>query len=147
MELNELYTEIITHYSQSRKHRGAPKNPSITMRGVNPSCGDDMTLYLDIENDTIKHVAFSGEGCAISQASAAIMAELAEGKSTDESKKLIKKFTGMIKRDITDEKELEELGDALAFENISNMPARVKCAVLAWHTLEEALEQANISTN
>lgn len=142
MELNELYTEIITHYSQSNKHRNHLENPNITMRGVNPSCGDDLTLYLDIEDDVIKHVELSGEGCAISQASAAIMAELVEGKSVDESKGLIKKFTGMIKKDITDERELEELGDAVAFENISNMPARVKCAVLAWHTLEEALNKS-----
>jgi len=116
-------------------------NPDITMRGVNPSCGDDLTFYLHVKDDIIKHVALSGEGCAISQASASIKAELVEGKSIDESKKLIKKFTGMIKKDITDEKELEELGDAVAFENISNMPARVKCAVLAWHTLEEALNK------
>lgn len=140
-ELNELYTEIITHYSRTNKHRHSMDNPDITMRGVNPSCGDDLTFYLHVKDDIIKHVALSGEGCAISQASASIMAELVEGKSIDESKKLIKKFTGMIKKDITDEKELEELGDAVAFENISNMPARVKCAVLAWHTLEEALNK------
>jgi len=141
MDLNELYTEIITQYSRSDKHRHPPENADIKMRGVNPSCGDDLTLYLNIDGNIIKDVEMSGEGCAISQASASIMADLMEGKSIEEARKLIKKFIGMIKKEVAEEDELEELGDAAAFENISNMPARVKCAVLAWHTLEEALNK------
>lgn len=146
MELNELYTEVITEYSRSKKHRHPLENPSVTMRGVNPSCGDDISLSLDIKDGTINQVAFTGEGCAISQASTSIMADLMEGKTLSEAKRLIEKFIGMIKKDVTDEKELEELGDAAAFENISNMPARVKCAVLAWHTLDEALNKENIKS-
>lgn len=141
MELNELYTEIITQYSRSDKHRHPSENSDIKMRGVNPSCGDDLTLYLNIDDNIIKNVELSGDGCAISQASASIMADLVEGKTPEEAQELIKKFIGMIKKEVTDEDELEELGDALAFENISNMPVRVKCAVLAWHTLEEALNK------
>jgi nitrogen fixation NifU-like protein len=111
------------------------------MRGVNPSCGDDINLSVNIKDNIINQVAFTGEGCAISQASTSIMADIMEGKTVDEARRLIKKFIGMIKKDVTDEKDLEELGDAAAFENISNMPARVKCAVLSWHTLEEAFNK------
>lgn len=141
MELNELYTEIITEHSRSKKHRHLLENPSVTMRGVNPSCGDDISLSVDIKDNIINQVAFTGEGCAISQASTSIMADIVEGKTVNEARRLIKKFIGMIKKDVTDEKDLEELGDAAAFKNISNMPARVKCSVLSWHTLEEALNK------
>lgn len=141
MELNELYTEIITQYSRSQKHRHPLENPDVTMRGVNPSCGDDIRLELNVNDGVIKKVALSGSGCAISEASAAIMADLTEGKTTEEVRHLIKTFIGMIQKTVTNEKELEALQDAMAFQNISNMPARVKCAVLAWHTLEEALNK------
>lgn len=141
MELNELYTEIITQYSRSQKHRHPLENPDVTMRGVNPSCGDDIRLELNVNDGVLKKVALSGSGCAISEASAAIMADLTEGKTTEEVRHLIKTFIGMIQKTVTDEEELEALEDAMAFQNISNMPARVKCAVLAWHTLEEALNK------
>ncbi len=144
-----MYTEIITEYSHSQKHRHPLDNPTVTKRGVNPSCSDDIFLSLKIENDVIENISILGEGCAISQASASIMADLAEGKTVDEAKRLIKKFTGMIKKEVTDKNEPEELGDAAAFENISKMPARVKCAVLSWHTLEEAITilKLNIKQN
>ncbi len=143
MELNELYTEIITQYSRSQKHRHPLENPDVTMRGVNPSCGDDIRLELNVNDGVLKKVALSGSGCAISEASAAIMADLTEGKTTEEVRHLIKTFIGMIQKTVTDAEELEALEDAMAFQNISNMPARVKCAVLAWHTLEEALNKLN----
>lgn len=143
MELNELYTEIITQYSRSQKHRYPLENPDVTMRGVNPSCGDDIRLELNVNDGVLKKVALSGSGCAISEASAAIMADLTEGKTTEEVRHLIKTFIGMIQKTVTDAEELEALEDAMAFQNISNMPARVKCAVLAWHTLEEALNKLN----
>lgn len=141
MELGDLYTEVVTQYSRSQKHRHPLENPDVTMRGVNPSCGDDISLALEIKEGIIEKVAISGSGCAISEASAAIMADLMEGKSTEEAERLANLFLGMIRKTVTDENELEELEDALALQNISNMPARVKCAVLAWHTLEEALKK------
>lgn len=146
MELNDLYTEVVTQYSRSRKHRHPLEHPDVTMRGVNPSCGDDISLELEVENGTIKKAAISGSGCAISEASAAIMADLIEGKSTEEANRLAELFLGMIRKTVTDEDELEELEDALALQNISNMPARVKCAVLSWHTLEEALKKLPTSS-
>ena len=141
MELDDLYTEVVTQYSQSQKHRHPLEHPDVTVRGVNPSCGDDISLELKVNEGVIQKAAILGSGCAISQASAAIMADLIEGKSTGEADRLAGLFLGMIRKNVTDEKELEELQDALALQNISNMPARVKCAVLAWHTLQEALKK------
>ncbi len=145
MELGDLYTEVITQYSRSKKHRCPLSQPDVTMRGVNPSCGDDITLELAAKGGIIQKAAISGSGCALSEASAAIMAGLIEGKSTGEAERLAGLFLGMIRRDITDEGALEELQDAQALQNISNMPARVKCATLAWHTLEEALKKLKAS--
>ncbi len=141
MELGDLYTEIITEYSRSQKHRHPLEHPDVTMRGVNPSCGDDISLELKVKDGVIEGAAISGSGCAISEASAAIMTDLIEGKSTGEASRLAELFLGMIRKTVTDEAELEALQDAVAMQNISNMPARVKCATLAWHTLQEAMQK------
>ena len=86
-------------------------------------------------------MAFSGHGCAISQASTSIMIDTLRGKTIEEAKKIIETFIKMIKREITDEKELKKLEEAIAFKNVSNMPARVKCALLAWHTIEDMINK------
>ena len=86
-------------------------------------------------------MAFSGHGCAISQASTSIMIDTLRGKTVSEAKEIVKTFIEMIKRETTDEKELKKLEDAIAFKNIAHMPARVKCALLAWHTLEDILNK------
>ena len=99
-----------------------------------------VTPPFQIEDGIVKDASFTGVGCAISQASTDIMIDLIRGQKVEKAKELAEKFIGMIKREITDESELEELDEALALQNVSNMPARVKCAVLAWHTLDNALE-------
>ena len=86
-------------------------------------------------------MAFTGHGCAISQASTSVMIDTLKGKTIEEAKELIKTFIGMIDREITDDGELERLEDAIAFKNVSNMPARVKCAILAWRTLEKIINE------
>ena len=86
-------------------------------------------------------MAFTGYGCAISQSSTSVMIDVLKGKKISEAKEIIKTFIDMIKRETTDEKELEKLEEAIAFRNVSNMPARVKCALLAWHTMEDLLEK------
>ena len=91
--------------------------------------------------DVIEDMAFSGHGCAISQASTSIMIDTLKGKTVEEAKQIIDTFIGMIKREITDEAELKKLDEAIALKNVSNMPARVKCALLAWHTLEDMIEK------
>ncbi len=139
MNLDELYTEVILQYSQDKAYRKPMPDFTVQMRGVNPSCGDDITLSLKIKEDRIADVSIEGTGCAISSASAAMMAELIEGKTLEEAKALSSTFLGMIQKTVSDPAQLKKLEDARALQNISNMPARVKCAVLSWHTLDEAM--------
>ena len=94
-----------------------------------------------MDGDKIKDMAFSGHGCAISQASTSIMIDTLKGKTIEEAKDIIKTFIEMIKRETKSEEELEKLEDAIAFKNVANMPARVKCALLAWHTIENILDE------
>ena len=118
MEMDQLYTELILEHNQDKRNKHELTEFTTSEHGHNPSCGDD-----------------------ISQASASMMIDIIKGKSVEEALRLVEVFLGMIKKEITDESELEQLEDAMALQNISNMPARVKCAVLAWHTLKEALKK------
>lgn len=110
----------------------------IVLEGVNPSCGDDIFLKLKLEGDTIADAAFEGDGCAISQASADIMLSMIVGKKKDEALRMGKTFMKMIKGEASEE-EIDSLEEASALRDIAHMPARVKCAVLGWRTLKEAL--------
>ena len=139
--LGDLYTEVIGEHSRSPENKGELAAATVRERGHNPSCGDEITLELQIEGGIIKDAAFTGVGCAISQASTDIMIDLMRGKTVEEAQRLAQLFTSMIKREVTDDAALEELDEAIALKNISNMPARVKCAVLAWHTLEDVLKE------
>lgn len=137
--LGDLYTEVIGEHSRAPENKGTLASATVCERGHNPSCGDEITLELAIADGIIVDGAFSGVGCAISQASTDIMIDLMRGKSVKEAQRLVQLFTAMIKREVTDDDVLKELDEAVAFKNISNMPARVKCAVLAWRTLEDVL--------
>ena len=139
--LGDLYTEVIGEHSRSPENKGELAAATVRERGHNPSCGDEITLELQIEDGIIKDAAFTGVGCAISQASTDIMIDLMRGKTIEEAQRLAQLFTSMIKREVTDDAALEELDEAIALKNISNMPARVKCAVLAWHTLEDVIKK------
>ncbi|WP_294187867.1 Fe-S cluster assembly sulfur transfer protein SufU [uncultured Clostridium sp.] len=143
MDLNEIYTTLIMEHSTSKHNRRKLDHADLCEKGHNPSCGDEITLEIKLKGDVIEDLAFTGQGCAISQASTSMMIDLIKGKSKEEALKLVETFIGMIKREINDEDELEALEDAIVLKNISNMPARVKCAVLAWHTLKEAIEKDN----
>lgn len=140
-DLSLIYSEIITEHNQDTTNKRELENPDLKERGHNPSCGDDITLSLKFKGDVIDDIAYEGSGCAISQASTSMMIDLIKGRTIEEALNYVKTFIGMIKKEITDEKELEKLEDAIALKNISMMPARVKCAVLAWHTLEEAIKK------
>lgn len=140
MDLSTIYTQLIMEHNRSAHNRKQLEDPDLSERGHNPSCGDDITLDIKLEDGIIKDASFHGHGCAISQASTSIMIDLIRDKKVKDALNLVEIFIGMIKKEITDEKELEMLEDAVAFQNISNMPARVKCAVLAWHTLKEAIK-------
>ena len=139
-DLEAIYTEVITEHSRCQENKHPLQCATCCHKGHNPSCGDEITLELQVEEGKVKDAAFTGAGCAISQASTDIMIDLMRGKSVEEARGLTEKFIGMIKREITDEAELEDLDEAVALKNIANMPARVKCALLAWRTMREALE-------
>ena len=143
MALDDVYTEVLGEHSRNPDHKHHLSGATCSVKGRNPSCGDEITLELQVEDGMVKDAAFTGIGCAISQASTDIMAGLIRGKSVAEARGLAQKFIRMIKGEITDEEELEELDEALALKNVSHMPARVKCAVLAWHTLDDALTSEN----
>ncbi|MBV4419868.1 SUF system NifU family Fe-S cluster assembly protein [Clostridium tyrobutyricum] len=142
-DLSLIYSEIITEHNQDTTNKRKIDDPDIKERGHNPSCGDDITLSLKFNGDVIEDVAYEGSGCAISQASTSMMIDLIKGKTIEEAMDYVNTFIGMIKKKVTDEKQLEKLEDAIALKNISMMPARVKCAVLAWHTLDEAIKKKN----
>ncbi|MCR5773331.1 MAG: SUF system NifU family Fe-S cluster assembly protein [Butyrivibrio sp.] len=148
MEIKQLYREIVNEHNLSPLHKGVMENPSLKLRGVNPSCGDDITLQLKVnDKGIIEDAMFDGSGCAISQASVDMMADQIIGKNKDEAIKLASTFMGMIHGDVTDEKEIEQLDEAAALQDVSHMPARVKCAVLGWKTMQEILEHPEKSEN
>lgn len=140
MELNALYNQIIVENSRAPQNRHKVEGATIALEGVNPSCGDDIVLELRVKEGVIEDAGFTGDGCAISQASASLMIDLVKGRTVEDARALLHLFFGMIKGEVADEARLEELEEAIALQGVSHMPARVKCAVLAWHTLEEALD-------
>ena len=140
-DLSDVYNELIMEHSMNSYNKKKIENADFCEIGHNPNCGDEITLQLKIDDDKIQDMAFSGHGCAISQASTSIMIDTLKGKTIEEAKEIIKTFIEMIKRETKSEEELEKLEDAIAFKNVANMPARVKCALLAWHTIEDILNK------
>ena len=140
-DLTDVYNDLIMEHSMNSYNKKKLEGADYSEMGHNPNCGDEITLELKLNGDKIEDMAFSGHGCAISQASTSIMIDTLRGKTIEEAKEIIKTFIEMIKREITDEEQLKKLEDAIAFKNVSNMPARVKCALLAWHTVEDMLNK------
>ena len=139
MPSNTFYNEILTDHNLHPGHKHDLPDANLVLEGVNPSCGDDIWLKLKVEDGRITDGAFVGDGCAISQASADMMLDLIIGKSEEEAMKLAEIFLRMINGEVTDE-EMDQLEEASVLKDISHMPARVKCAVLGWHTMEEMLK-------
>ena len=140
-DLNDVYNELIMEHSMNSYNKKKLEKADYCEVGHNPNCGDEITLELKLNGDIIEDMAFSGHGCAISQASTSIMIDVLIGKTVEEAKEIIKTFIDMIKRETKSEEELEKLEEAIAFRNVANMPARVKCALLAWHTIEDILNK------
>ncbi|CDE11860.1 MAG: Fe-S cluster assembly sulfur transfer protein SufU [Ruminococcus sp.] len=139
--MNNFYNEILTEHNVRPEFKFDLPDATLKLEGVNPNCGDDIWLNLKVEDGVIQDASFSGDGCAISQASADIMIGMILGKTKEEALHLSDLFLKMIKGTATEE-EIEELEEASALKDIAHMPARVKCAVLGWRTLREALEKA-----
>lgn len=140
-ELNDIYNDLIMEHSMNSYNKKKLEKCDFCEKGHNPNCGDEISLEIKLNGDLIEDLAFMGHGCAISQASTSIMIDTLKGKTVEEAKEIIQTFIEMIKREKTDEKNLKKLEDAIAFRNVSNMPARVKCALLAWHTMEDILSK------
>lgn len=141
-ELDDLYREIILDHYRNPRHRGSLASPTATHEGLNPLCGDEVTVELLVDGGRIADVAYKGSGCSISQSSASMMTEAVYGKPLEEVRRLKDDFTAMMRGE--DEIDPESLGDLEALSGVRKFPVRVKCATLAWHTLEEALEEAGL---
>ena len=140
-DLTNVYNELIMEHSMNSYNKKELENADFCELGHNPNCGDEIKLEMKLNGDVIEDMAFSGHGCAISQASTSIMIDTLKGKTIKQAKEIIETFIKMIKRETTDEEELKKLEDAIAFRDVSHMPARVKCALLAWHTVDDMLER------
>ena len=140
MENRSFYNEILTEHNIHPEFKHDIPDADIELAGVNPSCGDNIVLKLKTDGDVITDGGFVGDGCAISQASADIMLGMIIGKKEEDALKLGDLFLRMIKGEASDE-EIDELEEASALRDVAHMPARVKCAVLGWHTLDEALKK------
>ena len=152
MNLKELYQEIILDHGKNPRNLGKFDNFNKDAKGHNPLCGDKVHIYLKLdENKKVNDIAFEGEGCAISMASASIMTDLMKGKNEKEAKEIINKFLDMIKEkddidtNLVDEDEKTKL---MSLGGVKNYPMRVKCATLSWHALSSALDdfQKEVST-
>ena len=136
-DLADLYQQVILDHSRSPRNFRKMENPTGTAQGYNPLCGDNVTLYVRLDQDKVQEVSFQGSGCAISKASASLLTEALKGKSTAEVKALFEKVQTMVK---TGQKVEGDLGKLVAFAGVHKFPARVKCAILPWHAVVAALE-------
>ncbi len=143
MDLSNIYTELIMEHNKSKHNKHSLAGADVSKRGYNPNCGDDLTVHLKVDNDIIVDISYEGSGCAISEASTSIMIDLLKGENVEVARHKINNFISMIKGEVEEEAVEDELQDAVILSNIRNMPARVKCAVLAWHALEECIKSLN----
>lgn len=141
MELNNIYNTALMEHNAHPDYKYEMDDPTLQHEGVNPSCGDDIVLSLKLDGDVIEEAVFTGHGCAVSQASADIMADLITDETADRARHLCDLFLKMIRGEVTDDAELAELGEAAQLKGISLMPARVKCAELGWRTAMTMLDE------
>ena len=146
-DLRELYQQVILDHNKSPRNFRELSNPTSRVEGYNPLCGDHYTIFLQVDGDTIKDLSFTGSGCAISKASASVMSSTLKGKSKEDAGRLFDTFHKLVTGD-TSGLDAADLGRLAAFSGVSEFPARVKCATLAWHTLRTALkgEKDTVST-
>jgi len=146
-ELSELYQQVILDHNKKPRNFRKLENANHTADGYNPLCGDQLTIYLDLEDGVVKEVGFEGSGCAISKASASMMTQAVKGKSKEQAENLFQEFHSMVTGELNEETEENNLGNLKIFAGVREFPVRVKCATLPWHTLHAALnKQDQIST-
>ncbi len=140
-EFRELYQEIILDHNRSPRNWGKLENPTHRLEGENPLCGDHYTFYLQVEDGVVKDVRFEGQGCAISKSSASVMTEYIKGKKVDEIDHYFELFQKLVRGEVDPNEYLDELGKLAVFAGVSEYPMRVKCAILPWHTLYNAMHE------
>ena len=146
-KLQDIYQEVILEHAKSPRNNRAIEDASAHAEGFNPLCGDRCVVYLVMQGDTISEAAFQGSGCAISRASASLMTQSVKGKTITEVRKMFEDFHRLVTGRNGDEKH-DGLGKLEAFAGVAEFPTRVKCATLAWHTLQAALhgDRATVTT-
>ena len=146
-ELSELYQQVILDHNKKPRNFRKLETANHSAEGFNPLCGDQLTIYLNVEGDMVKEVGFEGSGCAISKAAASMMTQAVKGKSKEEAENLFQEFHSMVTGELNEETEENSLGNLKIFAGVREFPVRVKCATLAWHTLHAALnKEAQVST-
>jgi len=147
-DLRDLYQEVILEHSKSPRNFHTLESPDRKAEGFNPLCGDHFTVYVQMQGDSIQDIGFQGSGCAISKASASMMTQSLKGKTRSQAQELFDRFHKVVTGQPATNGDKPELGKLAVFSGVSEFPTRVKCATLAWHTLQAALEgtQEAIST-
>ena len=143
-ELSDLYQEVILDHNKNPRNFREIENADRMAEGNNPLCGDQLKVFLTMEDDRVKEVSFIGSGCAISKASASMMTQMVKGKSKAETETLFDEFHRMVRGEMDEETEENHLGRLKIFAGVREFPARVKCASLSWHTLNAALHGEDV---
>ena len=142
MELDSLYQEVILDHYKRPLNKSLKGNPTVQVHHVNTSCGDEITLNLHTDGTLVSEVSWDGVGCSISQASTSVVSDLIRGTTISEALTIIEAFQAMIQSKGTDSGDEELLSDGVAFAGVSKFPARVKCALLGWMAVKDAISQA-----
>jgi nitrogen fixation NifU-like protein len=146
-ELSELYQQVILDHNKKPRNFRKLEGANHRAEGYNPLCGDQLTVYLNLEDDAIKDISFEGSGCAISKAAASMMTQAVKGKTRPEVVRLFNEFHRMVTGELDEENTPNQLGNLRVFAGVREFPVRVKCATLSWHTMHAALNnQAIVST-
>src|SRR5919206_1533770 len=145
-ELSELYQQVILDHNKKPRNFRRIEGANRTAEGVNPLCGDQLTVYMRVEDDEIKDVSFEGTGCAISKASASMMTQAVKGKTRAEAETLFDEFHRMVLGELDEARMPNHLGRLTIFAGVREFPARVKCASLSWHTMHAALNGEGVTT-
>ena len=146
-ELSELYQQVILDHNKKPRNFRKLENPDRSAEGYNPLCGDQLTVYVNLTDDSVREIAFEGSGCAISKAAASMMTQAVKGKSKEQIEELFKEFHSMVTGELDEESDENHLGNLKIFAGVREFPVRVKCATLPWHTMHAALHnQDHVST-
>lgn len=146
-ELSELYQQVILDHNKKPRNFRRIEAADRMSEGYNPLCGDQLTVFMQMDGDRVADISFEGSGCAISKAAASMMTQSVKGKTRQEAETLFREFHGMVTGTLDEEETPNNLGRLTIFSGVRDYPARVKCASLAWHTMRAALEgQELVST-